>query len=179
MKKVLSVIAFAAFAACSQAPVQKIAVEEWVDGIVRQYPNLHSNDISNSIVRDSVAAYTKRFVGGEAALLSDVKFRFVKMTEKADSFTVFFDATNCYSDIDNETVPNGHIFTDINIRVVSKVDKGTAAGLDKSHNYFIEGKVHAWDENDRFFITNHTGDYIDLGTFILDDIVIHEVVNEQ
>ena len=180
MKKyLLFALAFVVIVSCSEAPVKNVPIINWVDGIVAQYPNLHTNDINMSVVKDSVSAYSRKYIGKEASLFEGVAFRFEKMVENGDSLAVFFDAKNCYSDIDHEAGNNKHIFTDINMRVLGKVDKQTAATLDKSKSYFISGKVEEWDEEDRFYITNHNLDYLDFGTFILNDnIKIVEIVEK-
>lgn len=179
MKKYLLALAVLGLAGCSSTPVHVVPVESWVDGIVTQYPNLHSNDISKQSVKDSVRAYANSYIGRNASLLEGVNFRFEKMIDRGDSAAVFFVSTGCYSDIEVEGARNGHVFTDIDIRVLGKVDRQTAGTLDKNKKYSLKGTVDNWDEEDRFFLASHSFEKIDLGMFILNDnIVIKEVAVE-
>lgn len=176
LRLIFLVLAITCFAGCSNASKKKAQVVTWVDGIMAQYPNMQSNEISASAVKDSVKLFAESFIGQRATLLEGVTFKFRKMMEKKDSFAVFFDARGCFSDIESKTVDKEHLITDINMRVVGKVDKQTAATLDKEKSYALSGTLHAWDAEDRFFITNHVGGCIDLGTFILnEDIEISAV----
>lgn len=165
--------------ACSNPTTEKPPVVKWVDKIITEYPNYHSNKLVKQVVRDSVSNYANRFIGYDATILDGVEFRFVRMIENRDSVAVFFDAKSCYSDIDYKEAYKEHIFTDIIIRVLGKIDRQTASKLDKDQTYTIKGKVHAWDAEDKFFISHSTLDYIDLGTFILNsNIEINKIQDE-
>lgn len=161
-------------------PIKVVPIIEWTDKIVTQYPNCHSNELIEKIVMDSASNYSKRFIGNEATILEGVDFKFVRIVENKDSFAVFFDAQNCYSDIEYKQGDNKYIRTDIIIRVLGKVDKTTASKLSEDKSYNISGTVHEWDKEDRFFISSSSFDKIDFGTFILNkDIEIKEVKDEQ
>jgi len=148
-----------------------------VDGLVEQYPNLHSNKLAMASVTDSINAYGNRTVGRPADVLGNVKFKFVKMIENKDSLAVFFNSSGCSSTI---YVGDNDVYTGIIIRVLGKVDKQTASKLDETKRYSISGTVHAWDDKDRFGISHSMLEDIDLGTFILNnDIAIQELDAEQ
>ena len=176
-KIILFALALASLTSCVDTTTEKAPVEQWVDGLVSQYPNLKSNNLAMASVKDSVAAYGNRAVGRSADLLDGVRFKFVKMIENKDILAVFFDATRCSSAI---YVGDNDIYTGIKIRVLGKVDKRTASKLDENKLYAISGQVHAWDDADRFGISHSMVGDIDLGTFILNsDIEIQELDTDQ
>ena len=162
---------------CGGSTKPQAPVEKWIDGLVTEYPNYDSNELTKKAVRDSVVAFGNKAVDKPTDFLNGVEFRFAKMVENGDSVAVFFDSSGCRSEIDApENSSRKYVYTDIIIRVLGKVDKATAAKLDKEKLYTLTGVVHAWDEEDRFFISTHAISNIDLGTFILnDDIEITEV----
>ncbi len=177
MKKILFIaLAIMCFVGCSETPNKKAPIESWADGIILQYPNLRSNEISKKAVLDSVSTYSQSFIGKEASLFEGVSFKFAEMVENEDSFAVFFDAAHCYSDIEYNEGNQKVLMTELNMRALGKVDKQTASTLDSEKKYSISGIVHAWDAEDKFFITHHMTDYLDFGTFILNsDIQIKEI----
>lgn len=181
MKKYLLGTAIAiAVCGCSEAPTKKAPVVEWANGITTIYPNLQSNEISKQSVRDSVKAYAESFVGRPATLFEDVLFRFDKMIDRGDSAAVVFESAYLYSEIEHKAGDYKYVITDINIRVVGKLDRSNAGSLDKDKRYHIKGTVHAWDEKDPFMYFSEVDHApFDLGTFSMkDDFEVIEAEEE-
>ena len=174
---ILFAFILAFFTSCGNKTNEKTPVEQWVDGIVSQYPNLQSNNLAMASVKDSIESFGNRAVGHSTDVLNGVCFKFVKTIENNDSVAVFFDARRCNSIVEAD---EKDIYTGIIIRVLGKVDKQTASKLDGNKLYSISGMVHAWDDADRFFISHSMPGDLDLGTFILNsDIEIQELESDK
>lgn len=178
--KVAIIATAALFLSCGGSRKPKAPVEKWIDSLVTAYPNYESNDISKRAVHDSVMAFGNQAVDKTLDFCDGVAFRFAKMIENADSFAVIFDSRSCHSEIEAPEGSNRkYIYTDIVIRVVGKVDKATASKLDGDKRYTLKGTVHAWDAEDKFFISTSSIGNIDLGTYIVNNDIEISEVNEE
>lgn len=165
------------FTSCTTPSKDKASIVKWVDSVITENTNYHSNNLVKKEVAKDVEKYANKCIGNNTSIMEGVTFRLAKVIEEKDSCIVIFDASSCISDIAKED--NGHIITDIIIRVLGKVDNKTASALDGDADYNISGIVHEWDKEDRFFASKSSIDYIDFGTFILNsDITIKKVENE-
>lgn len=157
---------------CGKFTGDKAPVVEYVNRLIEQYPNYRSNEIAEASLLDSIANYNHTIKD-----LDGVEFQFEKLIENPQTgeMSAIFTSSGCVSDIDN---PNGdpkYLITEINIRVLGKVDKDLAAKLDSNIKYEITGVLRAWDDKDIFYVTHSIGPSVDFGTYILDDMSVNPV----
>ena len=174
MKRIMSAAVILAAMMCGCASdTEKPAVVQYVNDLVKMYPNFRSNALARTALLDSITNHV-RPIGQSPVDISGVSFKFAKLVDNHQTGTksAVFTSTGCTSDIEN---PNGnpkYLMTDINIRVVGAVDDATAAKLDGNTAYRIDGILHAWDAADVFGVTHSIGNAVDFGTYILDDMTV-------
>lgn len=171
MKKILILLLPVMLWSCGNEKKQ-IPVVEYVNGLVEMYPNYRSNEAAEASLLDSIANHNHTTKD-----LEGVEFRFEKLIENPQTGerSAIFTSIGCTSDIENPNRNPKYLMTDINIRVLGKVDEITATQLDSNIKYNINGVMREWDDKDIFFVTHSIGHAVDFGTYILDDMQLNPI----
>lgn len=174
MKKVCFILTFMSILfSCSDKSQGKLYLVDYVDRLVRQYPNYSSNDIANKALQDSIRMHAESFVGNHPKDIEGLEFTFSDLVEKEGEYGALFIA-HCYSDINDESGARKYITSDVVVSVFGVVDKATAAKLDKNRKYYIGGVLEEWD-SEQYTSKTYMSDEICFGTYFLRDIKIETI----
>lgn len=171
MKKWLFLVVICIACSCTN-DIHKPNIVEYTNNLIKEYPNYRSNEIAKDSVLNTIATRKKSIED-----LNDVKFKFVKLIENETSGgkVALFISQDCCSDIENPNSKPKYLITDINMRVLGSVSDEVSVSLDSNVPYHINGKLHAWDAEDKFNITHRIGEALDFGTYIIDNIIVKPV----
>lgn len=159
-------------ASCKSESKPSSEVERFAESLMSKYPNYKSNDEAKNAMTSEIVKYGESFVG-KPAPFAGVDFKFKKMVEneQAGTKSAVFESYGNYAEIANPNVKNRYLSADIQICVLGVIDDSLINTLDANVVYSLSGTVHAYDDNDLFYV----GDWMFgmyLGTFILDNMTV-------
>lgn len=168
---ILSLLLSAIFVCGCQSEKEDAPIVKYVNGVVAEYPNYRSNEISEKSLNEKLANRDKSVED-----LVGVNFKFKKLIENSQTgkYSALFESTGCTSSIESNADGGKYIINGICILVLGSVDESTASKLNSGIEYEISGTLHAWDEEDKFYCYDAMLDGFFLGTYILDDMTVKE-----
>lgn len=146
---------------------------KYSNSLVKVYPNMNSNSIAESAVRDSISNYASSFVNKSATFLEGIIFSFERIIEnpQTGAFSALF-SSSVTSSLPDENNPEMASINVTHIKVVGVIPESVASTLDVGIDYNLSGIVHAWDGNNLLTGGYHELDGIDFGTFVLDSMIV-------
>lgn len=162
---------------CGGESAPKSELVEEAQTLMAKYPNFKSNDEARNLMDADIQSYAEQFVG-KPAPFEGMEFMFSKLIDNPQTGekSALFESRGAYAEIDNPNAKGKYISEEVQIAVLGIVPDDVALTLDGNINvrYKLSGVVHAYDENDTFFIGDKmTGVYF--GTFILDNLKVEKV----
>lgn len=162
---------------CGGKPEPKSPLVEEVQTLMAKYPNYETNDEARDKMQSDIKEFAAQFTG-KPAPFGGVQFMFSKVIEnpQTGAKSALFESRSALAQIDNPNAKGKYLIADVQIAVLGTVSHEVALSLDGNVNvrYSLSGIVHAYDENDPFFVADKmTGVYF--GTFVVDDLKVERV----
>lgn len=113
---------------CSSSP-EEAKIEQYANKLITQYPNHRSNEFAAKSLNDSIAVFCDSFVGKEATIFSDVKFKFAELIENPEngSLHAIFEGENLSTQIESNANGAKYIIADIALYVIGEVSKDNSS----------------------------------------------------
>jgi hypothetical protein len=158
----------------------KNSIEQWAENLMTQYPNFKSNDITKSIVNDSIDQYVNTFVGKEAKLFEGVPFNFVRVEGTSNDSTTIQLKGSVLAEIESNADGGKYVMTGLCFLVLGNVPTDIAATLNTSDKYTVSGTVREIDTKDTLFkaMATYTHNDTFMGAFFIDNLKI-DVIKDK
>lgn len=162
---------------CGGKPVPKSPLVEEAQTLMAKYPNYETNEEAANLMKSDIRGYGEQFTG-KPTPFEGMEFMFCKVVEnpQTGAKSALFESRNAMAQIDNPNANGKYLIADVQIAVLGTVPEEVAMSLDGNVNvsYKLSGAVHAYDENDPFFVKDGlTGLYF--GTFVVDDLKVERI----
>lgn len=178
MKKMFLLMLLSALLwSCGGKSEPKSPLVEEAQTLMAKYPNYETNDEARNKMQSDIKGFAAQFTG-KSAPFDGMQFMFNKVIEnpQTGAKSALFESRSALAQIDNPNAKGKYLIADVQIAVLGTVSDEVALSLDGNVNvrYSLSGTVHAYDENDPFFVKDGlTGLYF--GTFVLDDLKVEKV----